>query len=463
MGKLKVEAAGPGGILETVTQQRVIPAAEQSDDGTNQTDGGPRDLFEYVSKIPVEQYAEYIAYVNRIAPEKSDGYIGKLSLPFDEDTIRTNYGGGTYRLMLKKGSEIRRAITFKAVGEPKADAPASVTTIMGTPGARSDVQAIAEMILKSSPNAGNVDMMKTAFLNAMEIQKAAAATSQMSPMQMLEMLDRMQARHVPAPTAMPDWVQPLIAAAIPLGIGLLQNLLTPKNPVAEFTGMIGAMNEAKGLLGAGGAAPKVDYLAEAIHAAPGLLRSATELLSELNRAGQMKAQAELIHAQTQPRVIPPTPGAHSNPAVQVMPATATPLPVSPQITDAQIANGAPSPQWVMGRVNAMIATGESAGFCLDFIEEQGVSVEIPIDLISLAIKETIVGNKPDAAGDVLDIIRKHLPLLIGPMRGLTIEQVREQLSSDQILKDVIALPHFPTFLAAFHMELHKPDAAPMVN
>ena len=200
-------------------------------------------------------------YVYRRGPEKQSNYIAKLVPPFDEETIKLNFGGGQYRLILKRGSEVRKAQDFYIEGEPKRDIPgATPRTIAGDAsllGSRSDVQAIVEMLSRNNPNNQMAELIKAASLNALEIQKAGIVSQQMSPLQMMEFMDRMQARHAaPAASEIPDWLKQILVAAIPAVTGLFVNMLTPKNPLTEFSTIVGAMNEIKGSLGPGAPAQK---------------------------------------------------------------------------------------------------------------------------------------------------------------------------------------------------------------
>ena len=203
--------------------------------------------------------------------------------------------------------------------------------------------------------------------------------------------------------------------------------------------------------------------AELMRNGPGLLRSVGEIVGQLNQAAAMREAALAANRPQGPLIIPPTPGAHTAPAVTVMPppATATPLPVHPHVTDAQIQSGAPSPQWVMMRVEQMINAGESPSFCLDWIDEQGVSVTIPPQLVMQAIRELMIKNEAGAAAEIVDLIKKHLPMALPAMRAMSIEELKTNATQDD--PPVAALPHLDLLLAQFHMELHKPDAVPLVN
>lgn len=451
MAKLKVER---GEIKETVIQERIVTGAEQNaEDGLNRTDGGPRDIFEYVATIPAENYSDFICYIYREAPDAVKGHVGKITVPFDEETIRDLVGGGTYKLMLKMGSELRRRQIFTIAGAPKTDVlmPAAAVALPGVAANKSDIQAIVEMVLRATPGAAGAELTKTAFLNALEIQKAAASSSQMNLPQMFELFKSLQP--APVQSSAPEWMQPLIAAAIPALVGLFTNVLTPKNPLTEFSSIITGMNEVKGLLGPGSPAPKVDYIAEAIRNGPGLLRSATELLAELNRAAQVKAQQEAILAEQRPRVIQATPSAHTPPAVVVMPSTTAPVP--PVVTDTQIAAGAPTPQWVLSRAQQMITSGQNAAFVLDWIEEQGVTVEIPRELVLLRVTEMIEAN--DKPAEIIEVIQSYAPDLMMILRQMPTDILRTQIGETNILNRVVKLPHFESFLAAFHSELQKPS------
>jgi hypothetical protein len=445
---------GTGEIKETVTQERVIRPDEQADELASSAG----DVFELAAMIPPEEYNTHMLYVYRTAPERVQGYIGKLTLPFDEETIRFNYGGGTYRLMLKRGSEIRKTSNVPFVGEPKTDVPVSAAPAASITSKTELVQAM-ELIMKNNPNAMNAEMMKTAFLNALDIQRAAAASAQMKPNEIVQMMGEMHRINGGGSSAMPEWVTQVVTALIPVGVGLLQTMLTPKNPVTELTNIATAFGQIKSLAGESGPPTKVDYGAELIRNAPGILGKVAEIMAEGYKATSLRVAAEQARAQANgPITIQPTPSAHSNPAIVAPPAVILPATGSPTI-DSQVTQGAPTPEWVQARATKMMADGTSAAFVLDYIEEQGVPIQVNPEWVMKCVAEMVEAKEEAEA--VVACLRKWLPPVAEAIRTLPPDVLREQIRTDPFLSKLVTLPHFEQFLRDFHAKLQ--EGAPLAN
>lgn len=423
-----------GEVVEVVSQTRVIPDPNSKlNDDAEEIAG---DVFDVVGRIPADERAEWICYVYRERPEKQSGYISKIVPPFDEEAIKENFGGGEYRLMLKRGTELKKRTMFTVPGEPKMDVPA---VVMAAPGAgtvsKSDLQAVVEMIMKNNPQNNSNEIMKASFMNALEVQKAAMMNAQMGPGALVEMMKNMHSMVMPpAPSSgIPEWAQPFVAAAIPALLSLFTEVLKPKDMITQLTGAAQAMEALKGISGGGGR-EKPDYLGALINNGPQLLGKASEILGELRKAAELRVQAETARLPAGPIRVAANPSLHTPPPPQVEPilpsprvALITPPPVPPVSVSAGTQDGAPDPQWVLGKVAEMIAKGDDPGFVLDFLDE-------------------------------------NLPDLVAAMRMLTIEAIAEHMANVPQFVPVVALPHFPDFLKSFYEKLREvPAAQPLAN
>lgn len=431
MPKLKAE---PGQVKETVIQERVINDPDSKLGGDNEELVG--DVFEVVARIPADERDEWICYVYRDRPEKQNGYISKMVPPFDEETVKENFGGGEYRLMLKKNSEIKKRTTFTVNGEPKTEIPAVVASVPGAGTvSKSDLQAVVEMIMKNNPANNSNEIMKTSFLNALEVQKAAMMSAQMGPGALVDVMKNMHSMVMPpaASSGIPEWAQPFVAAAIPALLSLFTEVLKPKDMISQLTSAAQAMEALKGISGGGGR-EKPDYLGALINNGPQLLGKASEILGELRKATELRVQAQVAQLPAGPIRVAANPSLHTPPPPQVEPilpsprvALITPPPVPPVSVSAGTQDGAPDPQWVLGKVAEMIAKSDDPGFVLDFLDE-------------------------------------NLPELVAAMRMLTIEAIAEHMASVPQFVQVVALPHFPDFLKSFYEKLREPPAAqPLAN
>jgi hypothetical protein len=425
----------PGETIETVTQERLISAEDAARaEERNISDGGSRDLFEFAAEIPVEQYGDYIMYVYRLAPEKYDAYITKIVLPFDEATIGETCGGGTYKLILKKGSEIRRShANFRVPGLPKdmASAPMQTVRTSATPVADSDTIAALKLALATNPNALNADLMKSAFLSALEIQRAAgigAVQNQFTTKDMFEMMMRLEERRAPAAAAasMPEWATQLIAGIIPVAVGLFGKILEPKDPLTQIRSITETMEVLKTITGSSGAG-KPDTLQTVLSNIGPILKEGTGLLAEARQAAILReaALARQQPAHTGPITVQANPALHTPPPAAPIVHRAVPM---PPVDVSAVQQGAPSPQLLIGKIKKMIEENiESPGYIVDFIEE-------------------------------------WMPDVYATMLTLDLETFRTLVSQTDELKPVITLPHFEKYLTGMHKELQaRAQGQPLPN
>jgi hypothetical protein len=131
-----------GKVVETVTRKRVVPASEISDQSR---DAGRPDFWEYLEKLTPADWEKHCLYLYRRDAEsgptpqleKSFGTItvdgALVPLTGREETeyaIVQKYGGGTYRLILKRGHE--RVCEGRVFGEgPRKNPPPSASSVYG--------------------------------------------------------------------------------------------------------------------------------------------------------------------------------------------------------------------------------------------------------------------------------------------------------------------------------------------
>lgn len=433
----KLRAIEPGSIKETVTQERIIPA----DDGP--ADDGPRDVIEYMDTVPPEEAREYLGYIYRLAPEKSDGHIGKFEIPFDLDFVRENFGGGEYKIWVKKGSHIKRTSIYKIIGAPKTEVPATTARSVGATDVRSEIVQIIQELNRSNPQGMTADLMKAAFLNALDIQKTAANNNQ--PLKLSELTQAMRDLHVMnnggGSASGGFFDNPLLkdffTALIPIGIGLISKFLTPADPLQSITQMSSLITAARQLGdGSAGSVAKEDLANVIVKNGPGLLAEGSKFLAELRAAATIRMQTQALEQSRTIPVVAANPALHTPPAPQAVPVVhaATPQPHIPTpaaaSVNAAVEDGAPTPQYILRQVKGMIERGESAGFVLDYLDE-------------------------------------NLPQIIDNMRMASPEQLKEVIASDPILGSIVNHANFEKFFAEFIKLLHEKPAevpnAPLPN
>lgn len=130
------------GVVETVTRRRIVPA---QDPQTAQTP----DLWEYLRAIPQQEWAKHMVYVYRVEPPPAIALLKTANqyLPMpggtqvslsDEDEVQfamsQHYGGGTYRIIVKKGAQWVTQGRF-TLGGPYKAITIPIDTGTPTPGA----------------------------------------------------------------------------------------------------------------------------------------------------------------------------------------------------------------------------------------------------------------------------------------------------------------------------------------
>lgn len=145
-GRLVKPAAEPNdsGVVETVTRRRIVPAQDPQNAQTP-------DLWDYLRTIPAQEWAKHMVYVYRVEPPPAIALLKTANqyLPMpggtqvslsDEDEVQfamsQHYGGGTYRIIVKKGAQWVTQGRF-TLGGPYKAITIPIDTGTPTPGAPS--------------------------------------------------------------------------------------------------------------------------------------------------------------------------------------------------------------------------------------------------------------------------------------------------------------------------------------
>jgi hypothetical protein len=136
-------AADPNesGIVETVTRRRVVPTSESASPQTP-------DLWDYLRAIPPTEWSKHMIYVYRVEPQPAIALLktanqyftlpGGLQVPLaDQEEVEfafsQHYGGGTYRIIVKKGAQWVTQGRF-SLGGPIKSITIPIDTGQPTPG-----------------------------------------------------------------------------------------------------------------------------------------------------------------------------------------------------------------------------------------------------------------------------------------------------------------------------------------
>lgn len=425
MPKAKVNDLRTGQVLETVTQQRVVDEeADRSggDPDVKPSDGRPRDIFDYMRELKPEETDNHTLWIYREYPPTEAGYIDCLKPPIDEAYVKAQFGGGTFNLLLKRGSELVRSKKFKVVGQPIT--PNGLTP--QSTGA-SDLVQVVKMLRENgngtlSPEASMALQMK-AFENALAIQRASIP----APMTLEQMTNAMRnLREIDGGgrrenAEQPEWLKQIMQALIPAGVGLIIKMLEPKDALATLKGLGEAFSTMKSLNGGESAAPDIGTLL--VDRGPGLLRGVADVVSELRRVEEQRAARVALTPSPASPGVPPG----YRPPGSAIPADRRPAPDPaslPRPTAADMKNGEPDPEWVWGHVIKMCENGDDGVFAFNFLDQ--------IDAVSMKSLRD---------------------------QGITLDQLKKLIESGAIhpvLVRLVALPNYPKFIAEFHAALMAP-------
>lgn len=415
-----------GGVLETVTQQRILPGDPPTDDDSDlkPSDNRPRDIFDYMRALKPEETDNHTLWIYREYPPTESGYIDCVKPPIDEAYIKANFGGGTFNLLLKRGSELVRSRKFKVVGAPitpNGNSPQSAA------GAGSDLVQIVKMLKENgngtlSPGDAMTLQMK-AFENALAIQRASIPPA-MNIEQLtnaLRNLRDIEGGGAPRQQAeQPEWLKQLLAAAVPAVVGLVVKMLEPKDALATLKGLGEAFTVMKSVNGTGEAAAP-DMGVTLLQQGPSLLRGVADLLGELRRAEEIKAARAAAGAPPAPVALPSGPRSAIPPDRRPPPDPAS----LPRPTAAEMKNGEPDPEWVWGHVIKMCENGDDGTFAYNFLDQ--------IDAASMK-------SLRDAK--------------------ITIEQLKQMIATGAIhpvLVQITQLPNYQKFIGEFYAALMSPE------
>lgn len=408
--------ARPGEVKETVIQERVVPAEE-----TEHAAGYGVDPYDFMALLTEDEWRDYLLYVYRKSPPPTNGakrtYIAKLAHAIDDTWLKENCGGGVYHMFLKKGSARIKEWDSDDIPGPPKDPDQATAAASARVGNSELVQTIELILNKMGVNNGGgnygTQLTFAAVKDAMEIQKSAIVANQLTPMQIIEMTERL--RGSKSGGEWPDWAKQALAALIPVGVGLIQKMLEPKDAIATIEGLSRAMTAMKGI---GGETPQTDIGVEVLRNGPQLLRGISEVLAEARKASELRALAPAPAGVSAQPPRPPSPGA-------AIPLSERPVGAAPE-PPAGSGNGAPSSEFVWAQVVKMCKNGDDGKFAFSFLDQ-----------IDPASMKWLRDN------------------------NFTLDQLKQLIETGAIhpsLMELSALPNYAKFIADFHAAVMSPES-----
>lgn len=317
-----VVTAGPGQTVEEVKRTRILNGSDPD------AEKFPSDSIEYMETLTPEQWqkGDHTVYLYRVEPplyktdRNSFGYVDKFATPITLELIQRDYGGGLWRIVIKRGPERVCAREYPVSGPPM-----DLTRMNVAPGARPNGAAPYNGTAGTSPADANQSKLIDAATNT-EAQKAQVdmvkdtakemislarqnAPQQMSVKEILELTKELRSDGGGS-----LWNNPVIVALLTTLVSKFADRLF-QDPTANFVQILELAQKFNGQnanvvgdwkLAAAQAVPKVaESLADALHE----MRMGAEV-----QAGVRTAQSETVmRAGPAPNTQPP-PAAANPPA-----------------------------------------------------------------------------------------------------------------------------------------------------
>ena len=222
------QAPEPGTVVKETKFTESIPSVRSADAADKM------EFWDYIESLKPADWPAHLCYVYRWrASDNMHSAAGKLSLPFDEMTIKDTFGGGIFRLLLKRNGQIyKRLERFVAEGAPKDpdEAPASASNIAGNLPANGEMGLLAQILhqqnqlfkelLERSNTRPAVD---DAMRGALELQRDGFRS-------VVSEVRAIQPNAAPAPNPMDDLMRQFMTAAI-------TKMMNPADPIEAFSKM----------------------------------------------------------------------------------------------------------------------------------------------------------------------------------------------------------------------------------
>lgn len=299
-------------------------------------------FFTKLCEIPREEWgATWSLELHRLKPDVPGvpgrkGYLRIFNEPVTLETIRTNFGGGRFRLNLCRNGRWNTSHEFEIEGQPKYDTSMEMPSGgNGTSAVSGDMQKEFLAMLKEELNrsresnqgqlAGSdqvVEMLTKASDKAMEMVTRRVPETGNPTSQLREMIGALKdmgiigAQQVQQKTLIEQIVE-LVSHPL-LGPKILE-LFAPKNPLDQLTQVNAILDLATKIRGDGGDGEPKDWKAMGVKLISERLPEILDVLKTNADSTAAAAQARAVEAQNRARTaealrgMPPQPGAPAAP------------------------------------------------------------------------------------------------------------------------------------------------------
>jgi hypothetical protein len=307
---------GPGQAVEETTVTRILPDTKAESEKLSS------DPFEYIDTISRERWdqGEHMLYIYRVEPPvyrnaAGPTYVTKYATPITLEQIQSEYGGGLWRILIKRGRE-RVADRMYPVGGTPRDLTRATQEFNpalpgGVPATEQPGGVVSQaMNIVSDPRAreAQTQMLTSAATSAIELVKQNAS-QQMTVKDILELAEKLSQRPAEKPFLETEVGKILLAAASTLVTVLVQRMVSPADPLDQ----LGKIAEAAKLFGGGNSG--TDWKAALVHAAPQIAEAGRGMLQELRLGTEAQMRINAGRTLTAPPP-PPAPPVQQNPAQQ---------------------------------------------------------------------------------------------------------------------------------------------------
>jgi len=413
-----------GQAVEETTVTRLIPARG------SENDRGATEAIEYMESTPRDKWEQsnHIVYLYRVEPaiyRNAPGptYVTKYSTPITLDQIQQEYGGGLWRIVIKRANERVSDSRYQLSGTPRDLTRTTQEFTPAAPGGvpSGDSVSLASEAMKLAANptaqAAQIDMMRTSANAAIELVKANAP-KQLSVQEILELAKGLNGSPLNEKPFLETEVGKILLAAASAVVTAFVNRVVA--PAADPLDQLSKYAEVIGKFTPGSSSS--DWKAALVQAAPQIANSIKDTVQEL-RLGT-EAQARLNAGRT---------------------LTAGPLP-SPAAPPAVPNPGTTAPNLGTGNVVQMPAPPAQEG-------------RVPMEpfetkLVELLNDPTMTGDK---AGEILD---ETWPRMVDEIATYSVEQIMYAFTVRPILQPHAQNPRLRQFITEF-LEWTKEEAPPL--
>jgi hypothetical protein len=417
----KVDAPPAGTAIKETKFTEVVPTGKMPGSEESRS----YDVFEYMDQMKPEDWANVTAYLYRVEPPVWRNGDRKTQVTqfinfFDMIDIQRQYGGGVFRILLRNTKTKERLADSKhsIIGTPRdltrETQEFSPATQGGVPQENQSIVSKAmDMAANPTAQAAQVDMLRQAAVNAIEMVKSNVPQQppQLTVKDILELAERMRGPIGNEKPFMETEVGKIvIAAASALVTALVNRLVSPTDPLdqlSKYAEVIGKFSPASSTN---------DWKAALVQAAPQLAMSIKDTVQEL-RLGT-EAQMRMNAGRTLTAAPPPPPAA-------------PPMQQNPQPQNV-VEMPAPQPQ-----------TGTQP---MEPFETK---------LVELLNDPQITGDK---AGEILDA---QWPRIVDEVSKYSADQIMQAFQIRPILQPQAQNPRLRQFLTEFLEWANETDAPPL--